>query len=110
MEVKSTSSQENSSTKEKSFAASAKVDVSYRGAALKVSVSGSVSYSTKDTSSFKQHYTAQNSAKYSVHVHAGQIPLPKGVNLIIEAYSKNIAPFELTAPAGSGDGGAPKQG
>ena len=57
---------------------------------------GSASYSSKDSSSHNTHYEKSNSAKYTVNVHAGQLPLPKGVNTIIEAFTQAIQPIELT--------------
>ena len=66
---------------------------------LSVSIKGSASYSSKDSETHNTHYEKSNSAKYTVNVHAGQLPLPKGVNTIIEAFTKAIQPIELKSPS-----------
>jgi len=43
-----------------------------------------------------QHYAKSNAAKYSLKVHAGQLPLPIGVTTIIDAFSKSIDPVAST--------------
>ena len=62
---------------------------------LSVSVKGTASYSSKDSATHDTHYEKSNSAKYTINVHAGQLPVPKGVNTIIEAFTQNIQPIEL---------------
>lgn len=61
---------------------------------LSVSIKGSASYSSRDSSTHDTHYEKSNSAKYTVNVHAGQLPVPKGVNTIIEAFTQAIQPIE----------------
>ena len=46
---------------------------------------------------YDTHYEKSNSAKYTVNVHAGQLPVPKGVNTIIEAFTQAIQPIEMPA-------------
>jgi hypothetical protein len=60
-----------------------------------VSIKGSASYDSKSTDSSSQHYKKENSAKYTVNVHAGQLPLPKGVGVILEAFAGAIQPITL---------------
>lgn len=62
---------------------------------LSVSLKGTASYSSKDSSTHDTHYEKSNSAKYTINVHAGQLPVPKGVNTIIDAFSQAIQPIEL---------------
>ncbi len=58
-------------------------------------VTGSVSYDSNTTTSHETSYQKSNSAKYSVGVHAGQLPLPDGVKVIIQAFTDAIAPIEM---------------
>ena len=67
---------------------------------LSVSIKGSASYSSRDSSTHDTHYEKSNSAKYTVNVHAGQLPVPKGVNTIIEAFTQAIQPIEMPAEKG----------
>ena len=73
---------------------------------LSVSVKGSASYSSKDSETHNTHYEKSNSAKYTVNVHAAQLPVPKGVNTIIEAFTKAIQPIQMPdrTSAGGEDG------
>lgn len=56
---------------------------------------GKISYDSKETAnqSSSNQYRSQNSAKLKVNVHAGQLPLPVGVNIMIDLYSKSIHPL-----------------
>ena len=99
MQVKSSSSSDStskSSSEEKGqmgFTATAGIGP------FSVSVHGSASYDHKDSNTHSTHYQSSNSAKYTVNVQAGQLPLPKGVTTIIDAYSKAIQPIEVKAAA-----------
>lgn len=62
-----------------------------------MSIKGSASYSSQDSSTHDTHYEKSNSAKYSVKVQAGQLPVPKGVNTIIEAFTQAIQPIEASS-------------
>lgn len=101
MEAKSSFSQKAQQTSSSTTKAGAKLSggASFLGGLIHVSVSGNLSYDKTDTSSFSTHYQKSNSAKYTVNVHAGQLPLPKGVNTIIEAFTKAIAPIEMPTPS-----------
>ncbi|SHO58654.1 DUF2589 domain-containing protein [Vibrio quintilis] len=95
MEVKSSTSTDNESSKEQETAAKADITAKYNAGLFSVEVHGSVSHNSKSTSSQKEHYEASNQAKYEVDVHAGQLPLPTGVTTIITAFTKNIDPIML---------------
>lgn len=95
MEVKSSQSKDNETSSEQETAAKGSFKAKYNAGLFSVSVSGSVSSTSKNTSSSKEHYEASNQAKYEIDVHAGQLPLPKGVTTIIDAFTKNIAPIQL---------------
>ena len=95
MEVKSSQSKDNETSSEQETAAKADITAKYNAGLFSVEVHGSVSHNSKQTSSSKEHYEASNQAKYEIDVHAGQLPLPKGVTTIIDAFTKNIAPIQL---------------
>jgi len=97
MEVKSSYGEETSQSSEKETAASADWEVKFGYGPVSASVKGNASYSSKDMESFNSHYEKSNSAKYTVNVHAGQLPLPKGVNTIIQAFTNAIEPYEMPA-------------
>lgn len=95
MEVKSSTSTDNESSKEQETAAKADITAKYNAGLFSVEVHGSVSHSSKSSSKQREHYEASNQAKYEVDVHAGQLPLPTGVTTIINAFTKNIDPIML---------------
>lgn len=95
MEVKSSTSKDNETSSEQETASKADITAKYNAGLFSVEVHGSVSHNSKSTSSSKEHYEASNQAKYEVDVHAGQLPLPKGVTTIIDAFTKNISPIIL---------------
>jgi hypothetical protein len=96
MEVKSSFSEEQTDTKEKQVKAEASFEAKLGLGPFSFSVRGSASYDQKDSSTHNTHYQKSNSAKYTVNVHAGQLPLPKGVNIIIEAFAQSIQPITLS--------------
>jgi hypothetical protein len=95
MEVKSSSSQNNSSSTSSKTHAGGKFTGSGGFGPFKVTISGSVSHDSASASKQDSHYSSSNSAKYHVAVHAGQLPLPKGVTTIIDAYAKNVSPISV---------------
>lgn len=97
MEVKSSFSEEATETKEKEVKAAASFEAKAGWGPFSVTIKGSASYDQKDSSTHSTHYQKSNSAKYTVSVHAGQLPLPKGVNTIIEAFTQSIQPITLSA-------------
>ena len=99
MEVKSSYAEEQTDTKENELKAGGSFEMKLGWGPLSVSISGSVSYDQKDTSTHNTHYEKSNSAKYTINVHAAQLPLPKGVNTIIEAFAQSISPITLPAPS-----------
>lgn len=102
MEVKSSCSEDTEKKSETSVAANAELAMTFGWGPVKGSFKASVSYDHKDSSTHSTHYEKSNSAKYTINVHAGQLPLPKGVNTIIEAYSRAIEPVELKSGGASG--------
>lgn len=105
MEVKSSFGEEQSQKKEKEMSASASFEAKVGYGPFSASVKGSASYSSKESSEKKSHYQKSNSAKYTVHVHAGQLPLPSGVTTIIQAFANAIEPIQMPDGGGAGGGG-----
>ncbi len=58
---------------------------------------GKISYDTdeKISQSSKDQYRSQNSSTLHVNVHAGQLPLPVGVTMMIDLFSKTVSPITL---------------
>ncbi len=103
MEVKSACSEDIKESSKKHSEGKASLAASAGWGPFKVSINGSVSYSSDDARSHDTHYENTNSAKYTISVHAGQLPMPKGVNTIIDVYSKNIQPIENKNDSGKKD-------
>jgi hypothetical protein len=95
MEVKSSYSETQDETKETAAKGDASFETKVGWGPLSVSIKGSASYSSKDSETHNTHYEKSNSAKYTVNVHAAQLPVPKGVNTIIEAFTQSIQPIEV---------------
>lgn len=95
MEVKSSYSEEQSENTEKGIHADSSFEVKVGWGPISATVRGNASYDQKDSATHSTHYQKSNSAKYTVNVHAGQLPIPKGVNTIIEAYTNAIQPLQM---------------
>ncbi len=95
MEVKSSFSNDKETSSESESAAEGSFSAKVGYGCFSAEVSGSVSASSKNSSSEKSHYEKSNSAKYEINAHAGQLPLPEGVTTIIHAFSQCIAPIQL---------------
>lgn len=99
MEVNSSFSEEQSEQKSTESKGEGSFEAKVGWGPVSVTIRGSASYDSKDSSTHDTHYQKSNSAKYTVAVHAAQLPLPKGVNTIIEAFTQSISPVTLSAPA-----------
>lgn len=95
MEVKSSNSKDNETSSQQETAAKADITAKYNAGLFSVEVHGSVSHNEQSSSSSKEHYESSNQAKYEIDVHAGQLPLPKGVTTIIDAFTQNVSPIML---------------
>jgi hypothetical protein len=95
MEVKSSYGEETSQEQEKTVSVDTSWEIKAGWGPVSATIKGSASYDSKDSSSFNTHYEKSNSAKYTVHVHAGQLPLPKGVETIIKAFTLAIEPYTM---------------
>ncbi|MES2376269.1 MAG: DUF2589 domain-containing protein [Bacteroidota bacterium] len=98
MEVNSSFSENQSEEKSSESKGEGSFEAKIGWGPVSVTIRGSASYDSKDSSTHDTHYQKSNSAKYTVNVHAGQLPLPKGVNTIIEAFTQSISPISLNAP------------
>jgi hypothetical protein len=97
MEVSSSFTEDHSTeTTEKSHEEGS-FDAKFNSFFWSVEVKGSVSHDQSQTTSAKTHYEKSNHATYTVDVHAGQLPLPQGVGVIIQAFTNNITPIQLAA-------------
>lgn len=95
MEVQSSFSDEQTNSSQTQIAAEASFEVKLGWGPVSATVKGSASYDHQDSSTHSTHYQKSNSAKYTVNVHAGQLPLPNGVTTILEAYTRAIEPIQL---------------
>lgn len=98
MQVNSSFSEDQSEQKSSESKGEGSFEAKVGWGPISVTIKGSASYDSKDSSTHDTHYQKSNSAKYTVNVHAGQLPLPKGVNTIIEAFTQSISPISLSAP------------
>lgn len=95
MEVKSSYSDESTQQSSSSTHAEASFAAKLGGGWWSVEVKGSVSHDSSQSASNTSSYQKSNSAKYTVSVKAGQLPLPQGVTTIIQAYTNSISPITL---------------
>ena len=98
MEVSSSYTEEHSVASQETNKAEGSFDAKIGALLWNVSLKGSVSHDQSRTTSDSSHYEKKNSATYTVDVHAGQLPLPPGVGVIIQAYSNNVSPIEMPQP------------
>lgn len=95
MEVKSSYADESSQATSSATHEQASFDAKLGEGFWSVEVKGSVSHDSSSSSSQKATYQKSNSAKYTVSVTAGQLPLPEGVTTIIQAFTNSISPITL---------------
>ncbi len=96
MEVKSSYSDESSSSTSEKSHEQASFDAKLGEGWWQVEVKGNVSHDSSGSTSHTATYQKSNSAKYTVAVTAGQLPLPQGVTTIIQAYTNSINPITET--------------
>ena len=95
MEVKSSYSDESTQESSSSSHAEGSFKTKLGAGWWSVEVKGSVSHDSSQSASHTTSYQKSNSAKYTVSVKAGQLPLPQGVTTIIQAYTNSISPITL---------------
>jgi hypothetical protein len=65
-------------------------------------IKGSITHDKTENHSKDTHYQKSNNAKYTVDVHAGQLPMPEGVGIIIKAFSNAVEPIKMSEPNSGG--------
>ncbi|MDI1430030.1 MULTISPECIES: DUF2589 domain-containing protein [Polyangium] len=103
MEVKSSYSEATNNSTQESLAAASSFSTKFGFGVFSATVQGNVSYDKKTSSSRDTHYEKSNSAQYTVKVHAGQLPLPQGVNTIIQAFTNAITPITMPTAGKQGN-------
>lgn len=93
MEVYSSYAVEHSLEKKEQKGAEASLEAKIGFGAFAATVRGKVSYDANQTTSENQHYKKSNTAKYNMSVHAGQLPLAKGITTLIDIFSKAVDPL-----------------
>jgi hypothetical protein len=101
MEVQSSYSHNTSDTQQSANSAEASLDAKFGGGLWSVDIHGKVSHSDEHKTTDESAYRKSNNARYHVAVHAGQLPLPDGIKIIIQAYANAITPIEMPTKAAS---------
>ena len=107
MEVSSSYSQNHEDEAKSDSKGQAEFDAKAQIGPFSVEVKGSVSHEESSDVKNDTHYEKKNSAKYTVAVHAGQLPLPPGVMVIIQAFTQNLSPMTIAAASGPAPAPAP---
>lgn len=97
MEVKSSFARETTRKEEEEFAASASLEAKFGFGGFSATIKGSVSYHSEKSFEEKEKFSKSNSARYNVELTARQQPLPQGLALILEAFARNVGPYEVAA-------------
>ena len=99
MEVKSSYTRQTDSESSSHTAESGSFDAKAGWSCMSVEVKGAVSHDATQSSSDKQGYQKSNDAKYRVEVKAEQQPIPDGIKLLLDMFSKNMTMTPIVAPA-----------
>jgi hypothetical protein len=95
MEVSSAFSVDRAKEEKESTEAETDLTATGRIGPFRVEIKGHVKHDSSTSNSENSHYEKKNSAKYSVGVHASQLPLPPGIGIIIQSYASCITPIEV---------------
>lgn len=90
MEVKSSYTHETDEEKSSKTHEEGSFDAKAGWGCFSVEVKGSVSHDSSQTNSDKQSYQKSNDAKYHVEVKAEQQPVPEGIKMLLDMFSKNM--------------------
>jgi hypothetical protein len=99
MEVKSSFSHETDEATASSTSEQGSFDAKAGWGCFSVEVKGSVSHDSSQSNSDKQTYQKSNDARYHVEVTAAQQPIPDGIKMLLEMFSKNMTMTPIIAPA-----------
>lgn len=90
MEVKSSYSHETDSESQSKTSETGSFDAKAGFGCFSVELKGSVSHDSSQSNSDKQSYQKSNDARYHVEVKAEQQPIPDGIKMLLEMFSKNM--------------------
>lgn len=103
MEVKSSFAEDNDREASSKTAGEASLEAKVGWGPFSAKITGHVSHEAQNSSSYKSHYQKSNQATYDLKINAKQLPIPEGVGVIIQAFTRSITPLENaeTVPAPS---------
>lgn len=90
MDVKSSTEYNHEKGEDSKNTSKGAVTSDYKGDQYTVEMHGTLAKSSKNGVNNKN----STSARYEIELQAGQLPLPKGLTTIIDAFTKNIAPIQ----------------
>ncbi|SDL79368.1 DUF2589 domain-containing protein [Maricaulis salignorans] len=99
MEVKSSYARDTTQSEKTDYSAAASLEAKFGFGGFSAKITGSVSYHSEKSSEQKEQYSKSNSARYNVEVTAKQQALPQGLAVLLEAFARNVGPYEAAAPA-----------
>jgi hypothetical protein len=100
MEVKSSYSHETDAESESKTSETGSFDAKAGFGCFSVELKGSVSHDSSQSNSDKQTYQKSNDAKYHVEVKAEQQPIPDGIKMLLDMFSKNMTMKPIMAGGG----------
>jgi hypothetical protein len=100
MEVKSSYSHETDAESESKTSETGSFDARAGFGCFSVELKGSVSHDSSQSNSDKQTYQKSNDAKYHVEVKAEQQPIPDGIKMLLDMFSKNMTMKPIMAGGG----------
>ncbi len=99
MEVKSSYTHETDSETASKSHDEGSFDAKASWGCFSVEVKGAISHDSSQSNSDKQTYQKSNDAKYHVEVTATQQPIPDGIKMLLDMFSKNMTMTPIMAPA-----------
>lgn len=99
MEVKSSFTHETDSESASKSHDEGSFDAKAKWGCFSVEVKGSISHDSSQSNSDKQTFQKSNDAKYHVEVTATQQPIPDGIKMLLDMFSKNMTMTPIMAPA-----------
>ena len=100
MEVKSSYTHETDSETSSKTHDEGSFDAKAGWGCFSVEVKGAISHDSSQSNSDKQTYQKSNDAKYHVEVKAAQQPIPDGIKMLLEMFSKNMTMKPIMAGGG----------
>jgi hypothetical protein len=100
MEVKSSYSHETDAESQSKTSETGSFDAKAGFGCFSVELKGSVSHDSSQSNLDKQTYQKSNDAKYHVEVKAEQQPIPDGIKMLLDMFSKNMTMKPIMAGGG----------